>query len=261
MVKTNQNNPTVEEGRLNGMSPLSLELILTGLFIPLAAVVMWYLGKLRNPALAWSWTDYLVNLLYSVFFVLAMRQVMQGALKFSLFRGKQIPGLIASGLLTYFLLQTVVLFLIERINDTGTVLMVYALGLVLAGTYIVLRAYLIRVQSANDQKQSVLKAQQQGRTIYVNLDQVTCLYTESKVTYAFATGKRLLLTQSLTELESLLPPEKFFRISRQAIVSKAAIVHFKRLPNQTLVLHLESYPEALSVSRAKTPAFIAWSKM
>ena len=242
------------------MPPARFELLLTAIFIPLVALVMWYLGKLRNPSLSWSWNDYLMNLLYSVFFVLAMRQAMEAALKAGAWQWSVRSRLITAGVVTYLLLQGLVVFVIEGITDLGTIALVFGVGLVLVAAYIMLKLFLLQLKPKIVAKPQMLKAQFKGKTTFVSYDQLECLYTESKVTYAYVPERTLLLSQTLTELEQELPAEAFFRINRQCIVHKTAISHFDRLTNNTLELHLKSYSEVLSVSRAKTPGFIAWVK-
>ena len=260
MLKTNQNTPTVEEIGPNGMSPARFELLLTGIFIPLAALVMWYLGKVRNPELSWSWNDYLMNLLYSVFFVLAMRQAIEVALKVKTWIGSVTVKITLAGLATYLVLQSLVVFVIEGLNDLNTIMLVYAVGLLLVAAYIIVKLFLVRLKTGKPQKKPLLKAQYKGKTTFISIDQVECVYTENKVAYAYVPDKTLLLSQTLTELEKELPSQEFFRINRQCIVSKSAINQFERQANNTLSLQLKTYKEVLSVSRAKTPAFIAWVK-
>ena len=260
MAKTSQNTPTVEENSPNGMPPARFELLLTSIFIPLVALVMWYLGKVRNPDLSWNWNDYLMNLIYSVFFVLAMRQAIEVALKADAWRWVETAKVVAAATLTYLLLQSLVVFLIEGITDMSTIALVFGVGLVLVAAYIVLKLFLLRLKPQTVVKPQMLKAQFKGKTTFISFDQLECLYTESKVTYAYVPERILLLSQTLTELEQELPTDKFFRINRQCIVHKAAISRFDRQANNTLELHLKSYGQVLSVSRAKTPGFIAWVK-
>lgn len=260
MTKTSQNTPAVEENSPNGMPPARFEFFLTAAFIPLVALVMWYLGKVQNPALSWNWNDYLMNLLYSVFFVLAMRQAMETALKTASWRWSVTSKIISTGVVTYLLLQSLVAFFIEGISDLGTIAMVFGVGLVMVATYIVLKLFLLRLKPSVASKPQMLKAQFKGKTTFIGFDQVECLYTENKVAYAYVPERILLLNQTLTELEQELPGETFFRINRQCIINRAAIRHFERQANNTLELHLKSYDQVLSVSRAKTPPFIAWAR-
>ncbi len=260
MAQTTQNSRTVEESGPNGRTPLSVELLLTGLFIPMVALVMWYLGRLSNPGLTWNWNNYFMNVLYSAFFVLALRQAMSGVLKLTWEGWKDHTKMLMAAILVYVLLQSLVVFLIEKTSDPGTVGLVYGVGLVLTVSYVRLRVFLMGLKKQSAGKSNMLKAQQKGRTVYVSFEQTECLYTENKVTCAFAKGTVLLMTQSLTELEQSLPEQQFFRINRQFIVNKMAVDHFERQSNHTLELHLKTFPEQLSVSRAKTPGFITWVK-
>lgn len=73
--------------------------------------------------------------------------------------------------------------------------------------------------------------------------------------------KKFVLDQSLDKIEKLLPSEYFFRLNRQFILNRLIIKGFNKIENGKLNVLLHSsefFPEFISVSRLKAPAFKKW---
>ncbi len=73
-------------------------------------------------------------------------------------------------------------------------------------------------------------------------------------------GRRHLYPQTLEQLEQVLNPARFFRISRQFIVSIGAIAEIHRHFNGRLKLTLKPAPadDEVFVSRQRVPDFLKW---
>lgn len=76
------------------------------------------------------------------------------------------------------------------------------------------------------------------------------LFTEDNAHY--------LINQSLDELETRLPEERFFRANRQAIVHFKACKSFQNIENGKLKLLLNLDEEPLIISQKRAPAFKKW---
>jgi two-component system, LytTR family, response regulator LytT len=98
------------------------------------------------------------------------------------------------------------------------------------------------------------------KIIILSTEQVAYCEAEGKVVTLITTGgKRYIAEQSLDELEHLLDPILFFRISRKYLVQASAIAEAEPYFNGRLVLKLlpTSTGEAL-VSRERVKDFKAW---
>jgi two-component system LytT family response regulator len=74
-----------------------------------------------------------------------------------------------------------------------------------------------------------------------------------------ADGRRHLYPQTLENLEQVLDPERFFRISRQFITSLPSIAEIHRHFNGRLKLKLTPEPsDEVFVSRQRVPDFMKW---
>lgn len=94
----------------------------------------------------------------------------------------------------------------------------------------------------------------------VEIDDVTCFYSENKGTYlATNSGKNYLLDTSLENLEKELDLEKFFRINRKAIVKLQSIEDIIAYTNSRLQLKINNFSEfQLIVSRERVKQFKSW---
>lgn len=103
------------------------------------------------------------------------------------------------------------------------------------------------------------------RIVPVQTSDIACFISENKGTYQILMdGSRYVVNPSLDELLDGLDPSKFFRISRSAIIAKAAVRGAERLPGGRLMLETvfgETAPGSagsLEVSRARVDAFLSW---
>jgi DNA-binding LytR/AlgR family response regulator len=72
-------------------------------------------------------------------------------------------------------------------------------------------------------------------------------------------GRRFIIDYKLEELESLLNPERFFRVSRSFIVNINAVADVIMYSNSRLKVRLEQeFDKEIIVSREKVPQFKTW---
>ena len=92
------------------------------------------------------------------------------------------------------------------------------------------------------------------------VEDVQCFYSLEKSTFLQnLQGRDYAISYSLDQLEELLDPSKFFRISRKYIVSFPAIKDIISYSNSRLLLRLENNTsDDLIVSRERVQAFREW---
>ncbi len=89
---------------------------------------------------------------------------------------------------------------------------------------------------------------------------VEFVYSENKGTYLRTTsGKSYLVDFSLEEVENLLDPDEFFRVSRKYIIRYEAIDQITAYSNSRIKLTLKDWEDQdIVLSRDKTRAFKDW---
>ncbi|WP_418637679.1 LytR/AlgR family response regulator transcription factor [Winogradskyella sp.] len=94
----------------------------------------------------------------------------------------------------------------------------------------------------------------------INIEDIECIYSENKGTYAFTTeGRNYLLDSTLDELEADLEPNIFFRISRKFYVNINAIKDMVSYTNSRLQIKLNRFNEQdIIVARERVKDFKNW---
>jgi len=94
----------------------------------------------------------------------------------------------------------------------------------------------------------------------INIEDIECIYSENKGTYAFTTeGRNYLLDSTLDELEADLEPDIFFRISRKFYVNINAIKDMVSYTNSRLQIKLNRFNEQdIIVARERVKDFKNW---
>jgi DNA-binding LytR/AlgR family response regulator len=94
----------------------------------------------------------------------------------------------------------------------------------------------------------------------VNTPDVALFFSAEKATYAQTfTGQRHLLDHTLDQVESMVNPTDFFRISRKYVVNLKAITDIIAFTNSRLKLRLPNYAEEdVIVARERVGDFKAW---
>ncbi|WP_296386426.1 LytTR family DNA-binding domain-containing protein [Winogradskyella sp.] len=94
----------------------------------------------------------------------------------------------------------------------------------------------------------------------INIEDIECIYSENKGTYAFTSeGRNYLLDSTLDQLEGELEPHVFFRISRKYYVNINAIKDMVSYTNSRLKIKLNRYNEQeIIVARERVKDFKNW---
>jgi DNA-binding LytR/AlgR family response regulator len=94
----------------------------------------------------------------------------------------------------------------------------------------------------------------------INIEDIECIYSENKGTYAFTSeGRNYLLDQTLDHLEDELEPHVFFRVSRKFYVSINAIKDMVSYTNSRLEIKLNHFNEQqIIVARERVKDFKNW---
>ncbi len=94
----------------------------------------------------------------------------------------------------------------------------------------------------------------------INIDDIECIYSENKGTYAYTSeGRNYLLDSTLDQLEDELEPHVFFRISRKFYVNINAIKDMVSYTNSRLQIKLNRFNEQeIIVARERVKDFKNW---
>ncbi len=95
---------------------------------------------------------------------------------------------------------------------------------------------------------------------YVPVNSLAYLYSDEGITFTIdESGKRQIIDYALDEIETFLPPKRFFRISRKLMVHLVAIRRISVYFNGRLKLDLQPAPPFdVIVSRERVNAFKEW---
>ena len=108
-----------------------------------------------------------------------------------------------------------------------------------------------------------LKASLGNQTHFVDYTAILLAYSEAKISHIVLEKERkLLVDQSLQELEELLPESDFFRLNRQVIANRKIIQKYQPIENQKVEVSLnvsEQFSfQKVTVSKYKSAAFKKW---
>jgi len=93
----------------------------------------------------------------------------------------------------------------------------------------------------------------------VNATDVAYFYLENKITHLMCRDTtKLIVDEPLDALEAALDPRRFFRLTRQHLVSTAAIGKMQRHFDGRLTVQLRPGNQEVLVSRLTVPAFKQW---
>lgn len=94
----------------------------------------------------------------------------------------------------------------------------------------------------------------------IPIDEIECIYSENKGTYAFTVqGRNYLLDTTLEHLEEDLHPDTFFRINRKFYVNINAIKDMVSYTNSRLQIKLNTFAEQdVIVARERVKDFKIW---
>ena len=98
------------------------------------------------------------------------------------------------------------------------------------------------------------------KTIVKHIDEIALFFVENENVY-FHTfdGKKYSLLKKLEYIESVCDPGQFFRINRQMLINRKAIIAFEPFVNRKVVLQLKvKINDKAVVSRLKVSPFKEW---
>jgi hypothetical protein len=117
-------------------------------------------------------------------------------------------------------------------------------------------------KDCNAQNLQKLKATKGKKQVFINYKDLGLVYIENEiVTIQTLTGEKYYAEGSLSSIINQLSTTTFFRINRQAIVSRSVIKEFEKLEFQKLrVLLIEeiNYDKPMIVSKYNAPGFKKW---
>jgi two-component system, LytTR family, response regulator LytT len=98
------------------------------------------------------------------------------------------------------------------------------------------------------------------KMVPVSVANIAAISFENEVPYVYTMqSDKYALFKTMDEIESSLDPAHFFRISRQMIISRWAIVEIEPYPHRKVIATLKCNPaEKPIVSRLKVASFLAW---
>jgi DNA-binding LytR/AlgR family response regulator len=97
--------------------------------------------------------------------------------------------------------------------------------------------------------------------ISLNIDEIAYFHTEHKLVFATErTGRKLIIDNTLSELEESLDGKRFFRLNRKFITSADAILKYKSDAGKLLVHLKPEVNEEVYVSKETAPKFRQWIK-
>ncbi|MEO1418790.1 MAG: LytTR family DNA-binding domain-containing protein [Bacteroidota bacterium] len=119
----------------------------------------------------------------------------------------------------------------------------------------------IQFQSAQPKNyQQSFLTQFREKTIVKLVEEIVLFSVEFDTVYLYTfTGEKYPLSKKLEYIESVCDPHQFFRINRQMLVNRSAIISFEPYFNRKIILHLGIQMEDKAVvSRLKVTPFKEW---
>lgn len=117
---------------------------------------------------------------------------------------------------------------------------------------------LLRMMSREYKTRILLKTGDQIRS--VEMDEIAYFYAEDDIVFAIQRNKsRAIVDYTLNQLETMLDPAQFYRLTRGCIARISAIRKISKYFNSRLLIELEPpIDEKVLVSRVNVPAFLKW---
>jgi two-component system, LytTR family, response regulator LytT len=101
-----------------------------------------------------------------------------------------------------------------------------------------------------------------GKLIPVRSESVICFYLRNQTVYAYSDNAEYPLEETLDQIESRLPKDRFFRANRQIIIQRNHIANAEVYFNNRLLVRLDSkFSEKIIISRDKAPLFKDWLRV
>lgn len=119
---------------------------------------------------------------------------------------------------------------------------------------------LLQSQSSRSPYKQRFIIRKASELVVVEAKDIAYAFSKDKISFIVTTeGKKYMPQESLTELESILDPEAFFRINRHVIASRKAIKKITLLPKSKLEIELfPDLKDEVIVSSEKSAEFKTW---
>lgn len=116
-----------------------------------------------------------------------------------------------------------------------------------------------KIYSKNEFQDGFL-TQQKEKSVIVKTSDIAFFSIEFETVYLYTFDKKKsMVFKNLEYIESVCDPNQFFRINRQFLVNKDAILSFEPYFNRKIILQLKvNSPEKVIVSRMKVTSFKEW---
>lgn len=94
----------------------------------------------------------------------------------------------------------------------------------------------------------------------IRTDDIAYFYSAHKMVWLVdRSGQKFIMDFSLNDLEGMLDPACFFRINRQFLVQREAIIKIRSLPKSKLDIELQpSFSEEITIGQELVPFFKSW---
>lgn len=171
----------------------------------------------------------------------------------------------------YLFIQTLIINYFGGNNLSGpeklsTKIGAYAIGLI--SLIIINTLYLILVirqekatinQEQLRESNKFVVAKYSGKRLNILIEKLRHIYIKSGLVLAKdAQGRRLVLQDSLSEIEKTLDNDLFFRANRQTIIHSSSIEEVINNNNRSLTIKLKDSDDQIVVSRHKAPELKKW---
>ncbi len=237
------------------------DIAIVAVMIPLVSALMWYLGRVSpDYATDFSLGTFMINAVYTTFIVVVTKMLVSGMWSrlSNLSLLARLGAVLSTALLTYFILHTAILKVIEHKAGTLLLIILYAIGasLVIAMVFLFISKEL---SGTSGKKVTFLRVSLRGKTVALSTYHVRIIETKDQLTNVVDhSGTTYLSSQSLVQIEKSLNPELYFRTNRQQIVHFGAVVKWERQANKTIKVWAEGRKEPLTVSRSRAATWNSW---
>ncbi|MFK7921380.1 MAG: LytTR family transcriptional regulator DNA-binding domain-containing protein [Bacteroidia bacterium] len=101
-----------------------------------------------------------------------------------------------------------------------------------------------------------------NKTVLIQQSEIVLFASQERLTFAFLKdGRKLLVEKTIKQLREELIESIFFQANRGQIIQRQYIAGYQKSPTRKLLIslhYLEDFREEISVSKAGSPAFLAW---
>lgn len=126
--------------------------------------------------------------------------------------------------------------------------------------------YMYRRSKASDRLETVVKSDflvhKAGKNILLPIEAIAYFFHHEGDNYVRTSeGEQFLVTQSLDQVQRLLPDKIFFRANRQVIVNRQACEYFEPIENGKLQLIVKpGYADRIIISQKRAKGFKEWTQ-